>query len=92
MSERAVTLDLLLEPADNERLANLCGQFDQNLRQIEERLVVRIGNRGNQFHVSGSKAGVEDAARVLGELYELAEKEDISADRVVTDFAVGRDA
>ncbi len=29
---------LVLEPADTERLANLCGQFDQHLKQIESRL------------------------------------------------------
>jgi phosphate starvation-inducible PhoH-like protein len=78
----SVTLDLVLEPADNERLANLCGQFDQNLRQVEQRLGVRIGNRGNQFHLSGSADEVEDAARVLGGLYELAAEEFISPDRV----------
>ena len=33
--------DLLLEPADNERLANLCGQLDEHLRQIERRVGVR---------------------------------------------------
>ena len=27
--------DLILEPADNLRLANLCGQFDEHLRQLE---------------------------------------------------------
>jgi phosphate starvation-inducible PhoH-like protein len=78
----SVTLDLVLEPADNERLANLCGQFDQNLRQVEQRLGVRIGNRGNQFHLSGPATEVEDAARVLGGLYELAAEEFISPDRV----------
>ncbi|HPE74360.1 MAG TPA: phosphate starvation-inducible protein PhoH, partial [Candidatus Competibacter sp.] len=29
--------DLLLEPADNARLANLCGHLDEHLRQIERR-------------------------------------------------------
>jgi phosphate starvation-inducible PhoH-like protein len=77
-----VSLDLVLEPADNARLANLCGQFDQNLRQVEERLGVTIGNRGNQFHLSGPADDVEGAARVLGGLYELAAEEFISPDRV----------
>src|SRR3546814_7096037 len=33
--------DFTLEPADNERLANLAGPFDAHLRQIELRLGVR---------------------------------------------------
>jgi phosphate starvation-inducible PhoH-like protein len=32
--------DVILEPADNNRLANLCGQFDEHLRQVERRLGV----------------------------------------------------
>jgi phosphate starvation-inducible PhoH-like protein len=77
-----VTLDLILEPADNERLANLCGQFDENIRQVEERLGVQVGNRGNRFHLSGSAGEVESAARVISGLYELAADEFISPDRV----------
>ena len=40
------SVDITLEPADNERLAALCGQFDQNLHQLEERLGVEINSRG----------------------------------------------
>ena len=43
MSER---LALELEPADTLRLANLCGQFDEHLKQIESRLGVEIFCRG----------------------------------------------
>ena len=39
MSQR---INLELEPADTERLANLCGQFDEHLKQIESRLQVDI--------------------------------------------------
>ena len=34
----ATSLSILLEPADNQRLANLCGILDENLRQIEAAL------------------------------------------------------
>ena len=77
-----VALDLILEPADNERLANLCGQFDENLREVEERIRVRVGNGGNRFHLSGTAADVEKDARVISSLYELAAEEFISPDRV----------
>ena len=36
--EGGKSLDLTLEPADSQRLANLCGQLDEHLRQLERRL------------------------------------------------------
>ena len=42
-------MQLILEPNDSKRLAKLCGQFDENLKQIERRLSVKIKNRGNFF-------------------------------------------
>jgi phosphate starvation-inducible protein PhoH and related proteins len=74
--------DVLLEPADNQRLANLCGQFDEHLRQIERRLKVSINNRGNRFRVSGSEAGAETCAQVLERLFALSEDESIDPERV----------
>ncbi len=59
--------DLVLEPADNERLAALCGPLDEHLRQVEERLEVAVHRRGNRFVVGGARA--EAASRVLQELY-----------------------
>jgi phosphate starvation-inducible PhoH-like protein len=56
-----------LQPADNERLAALCGPLDEHLRQIENRFGVRVNRRGNHFRVSGERAA--DATRVLGQLY-----------------------
>ena len=35
MNATHVSRDIVLEPADNSRLANLCGQFDEHLRQID---------------------------------------------------------
>jgi phosphate starvation-inducible PhoH-like protein len=59
--------DLVLDPADNERLAALCGPLDEHLRQIESRLGVTVGRRGNRFVISGERGGA--AVRVLEELY-----------------------
>ena len=61
MNARLKTLDFTLEPADNLRLASLCGQFDEHLRQIERRLGVEINNRGNAFRVIGDQPNVEAA-------------------------------
>jgi len=61
--------DVILEPADNQRLANLCGQFDEHLRQIERRLGVEVNNRGNAFRVIGDNRSVQVAEEVLRDLY-----------------------
>ncbi|MCG6873030.1 MAG: PhoH family protein [Gammaproteobacteria bacterium] len=70
MSASASPITFELVPPDNGRLAALCGELNGHLRQIEERLQVRIANRGNVFSVSGEQAA--QAARVLRELYEDA--------------------
>ena len=69
MSTSAHSSDIVLEPADNERLANLCGQFDEHLRQIERRLGVEVNNRGNSFRVIGDSRSVQAAEEVLRDLY-----------------------
>ncbi|NOZ37886.1 MAG: PhoH family protein [Gammaproteobacteria bacterium] len=69
MNTSATSLDIILEPADNQRLANLCGQFDEHLRQIETRLGVEVNNRGNHFRVIGENRSVHKAEEVLRDLY-----------------------
>jgi phosphate starvation-inducible PhoH-like protein len=61
--------DFVLEPADNQRLASLCGQFDEHLKQIERRMGVEINSRGNMFRVIGDALSVRAAGEVLKELY-----------------------
>ena len=60
---------LTLEPNDTHRLANLCGPFDENLRQIEQRLGIEIRNRGNAFQILGPEQDVVQAGRLLHKLY-----------------------
>ncbi len=78
MNETPDTLDLRLEPADNVRLANLCGQFDEHLRQIERRLGVEVNNRGNLFRIIGDGEAVRAAGEVLRGLYEAAVNETLT--------------
>jgi len=61
---------LKLEPLDNIRLVNLCGQLDEHLRLIERRLAVQIANRSNQFKVTGKPDDRAAAVTVLRALYE----------------------
>ncbi len=82
LREDDASLEVFLTPESNDRLANLCGQFDENLRQIEQRLHVQIHNRGNRFRVIAPPQAAEAAVTVLKALYELAGREPISAERV----------
>ncbi len=65
----ALTASIHLEPADSRRLAALCGPFDQNLKQLERRLGIRITNRGNLFQISGPETRVRAAGALLTRLY-----------------------
>ena len=74
--------DVLLEPEDNERLASLCGQFDEHLRQIERRLGVELNNRGHQFRIIGEPHAVTLAAALLAALYQSTRDEPLTPARV----------
>ncbi len=74
--------DVVLEPADNSRLANLCGQFDEHLRQIERRLDVEIASRGNIFRVTGRPGAAEVGGDVLLSLFAMTDKEHLDPERV----------
>ncbi|MCH8498074.1 MAG: PhoH family protein [Marinobacter sp.] len=72
-----------LHPADGKRLATLCGQFDEHLKQVERRMDVRIGHRGHHFRVEGSAERVTAAIEVLRHLYRETEAtDDIAPDTV----------
>ena len=76
------TLDLLLEPEDNERLSSLCGRLDEHLRQIERRLGIEIANRGCSFHLIGEKSAVLAGGVVLKDLYALTAEELLTPETV----------
>ena len=71
-----------LQPADNARLATLCGQFDQHLHQIEERLGITIKNRGGDFLLGGEANAVQVGKRLLEELYRQTEKGSVTAESI----------
>ena len=61
---------ITLEPSDAKRLATLCGQFDEHIRQIEQRLRIEIRNRGNIFALYGDQVTALAAGRLLNHLYQ----------------------
>ena len=82
MNTVQVSQDIVLEPADNNRLANLCGQFDEHLRQIERRLNVDISSRGNRFRVSGNPGAAQIGLDVIRSLFQLTGSERVDRERV----------
>ena len=65
--------DVLLEFPDNRLLIDLCGEYDRNLADIEQKLGVQIVRRGNQLDVIGEEGPREQAAAVLTALYDRLE-------------------
>jgi phosphate starvation-inducible protein PhoH and related proteins len=55
---------------DNRLAADLFGQFDQNLAEIERRLRVSAVARGNQVTIKGGHEPCDQARRVLESLWE----------------------
>lgn len=74
-------IDLI--PADNRRLADLCGPLNENLKQIEQQLGVEIYNRGHHFKISGTAAAILTAREVISHLYaETKQSDSLSAHKV----------
>lgn len=69
MNTPNITISIALEPYDPARLANLCGQFNEHLQHIENRLRVQISSRGNIFQLSGFDKSVQMATQILKKLY-----------------------
>ncbi|NOX42667.1 MAG: PhoH family protein [Gammaproteobacteria bacterium] len=82
MNSQPTSSDFVLQPVDNSRLANLCGQFDEHLRQIEQRLNVKINIRGNALRIIGDVAAVKSASQILKTLYSETSKESLTPDIV----------
>lgn len=82
MNAVQISRDLVLEPADNNRLANLCGQFDEHLRQIERRLNVDIASRGNHFRVTGQPGAAQAGGDLLLSLFAMTNSERLDPERV----------
>ena len=75
-------VDLVLEPDDAQRLANLNGPFDTHLRQIELRLGIEIRNRGNRFQLIGARRDVNRAEAVMTALFNQSLDDVITTETV----------
>ena len=79
MPKQEKNLEFDFVPVDNQRLANLCGPFDENLRQIETALEVSISRRGEHFRIQGELSKL--ARQILQSFYQDA-THDITLERL----------
>ena len=82
LSQTPETLDLRLAPEDNIRLANLTGQLDAHLRQIERRLGIEIANRGRLFRLIGEGQAIRAGEQVLERLYAATAEEVLTPEAI----------
>lgn len=82
MNEIAELHRFTLEPLDPIRFASLCGQFDEHLRLIEQRMGVEIRNRSNQFELVGENSHCQQVEMLLKRLYREAKNTDLTPEIV----------
>lgn len=63
------TQEIFLEPADSDRLQNLCGPMDSHITLLEQRLGLEINRRENRFKLIGKNFVVNAAIKLLRDLY-----------------------
>ena len=76
------SLAFQLEPQDQRRLAELCGQMQQHITLIESQLKVEIANRGHLFQISGDEGRVRQARFVIEQLYQKTGADVLNQDDV----------
>ena len=64
-----ISINFELSPADNNRLANLCGAIDDNLKTIERRMGVEISYRSHEFKITGKNLHCQAVKKILIDLY-----------------------
>ncbi len=67
-------MEITLQPEDNQRLANLCGPLDENIKQIETALEVNVNRRGAKFSITGKKDHMRMAAQMIENFYIRAKQ------------------
>lgn len=74
-------VEISFSPADNQRLANLCGVLDENLKQMENAFDVEISHRGEHFSLYGAVDQIRLAVTALKSFYSQS-KQHISVEQI----------
>ena len=70
------SLHFSLDPVDNDRLANLCGRHDDNIKTLARLLNVIIQRRGEHFQIQGSNGRAKRAVATIKRLYSKTSAKD----------------
>ena len=81
-------IQVTLEPQDNNRLSNLCGPLNDNIKILENLLDVKINQRGNLFHFIGEKESIEKASAIIKKLYLDSKNLVITKDEISKNFDI----
>ena len=65
---------LQLPDNNNLKLSNLCGPFDENLKQISNGLEIKINRKGSRFIINGSTINSELGCKLIEEFYNRSTK------------------
>ena len=80
--------------SNNRLLIDLCGAYDKNLAELEQKLSIQILRRGNRLALHGQSEAIDDAKAILTELYQRLEGgcdfEPGDLDRAVRGFGCNR--
>ena len=71
ISDTAIKFQLV--PVENERLAQVCGELNAHLQQIETHLKVKISHRNNRFSIHGVEHSANLAESVIRSLFAMTE-------------------
>ncbi|MDY0207866.1 MAG: PhoH family protein [Pseudomonas sp.] len=71
-----------LDSFEAARFANLCGQYDEHLRLIEQRLNITLRNRGEQFELLGPRESTRAAEQLIRRLYRETKNSILTPDTV----------
>ncbi|MAS00451.1 MAG: phosphate starvation-inducible protein PhoH [Nitrosomonadales bacterium] len=66
--------NLQLPDDDNLKLSNLCGPFDENLKQISSGLDIEIIRKGSSFHLNGDKNNTILGCQLIESFYNRSSK------------------
>lgn len=84
--------EVQIEFSDNRLLIDLCGEYDRNLADIEQKLDVQIMHKGNVLSIIGEPEPQKQAAEVLQALYARLEAgRDVESGDIDRELRMGND-
>ncbi len=82
MTEKALANTLYLPSDNNQRLFNLYGQYDNNIKYLERQLGITIQIRGSSFLFGGEQQQIAIACKALKNLYNLTAQKELTEEDI----------